>query len=425
MEQIELDGRKKYEELTEELGRTQESTVENFIVMGFILKQVDEECLYRFDGYKNIYEYGKKKFGQSRSTVNRCKNINTKYSVGGNSRELRPEYRGYCRSTLQEMLDMSESDMELITAKTPGDQARELKKAIKAQQAIEKAEQENSLPLIQMAAEETEAAADGETQEPIEPLEAVLTSFWKQNMDLYRKVAAELITPEIIAEEISPSGSMTYRDGVNIMFFYDIDKGLKLRSYAKGKAEITQYTYQELIQKTQELDPIQDQEDQERGKQEPPQKEPVAVPQPDPEGQDIPYIPVPGQTSVSDLHDVMPDTMKDSDGEPENDQNNTAIDNNNVIDGEYRELAEGTVQEDIKERSVGTVQEDIKGPDAGTEEYMYTDIEIRNAISFFDMEYSRMVMQQDTAKRRNYKIALECIRRCYKSAADNETGAGT
>ena len=93
MEQIELDERKKYEELTEELGRTQESTVENFIVMGFILKQVDSECLYRFDGYKDIYEYGKKKFGQSRSTVSRCKNINTKYSVGGNSRELRPEYR--------------------------------------------------------------------------------------------------------------------------------------------------------------------------------------------------------------------------------------------------------------------------------------------------------------------------------------------
>lgn len=421
MEQIELDGRKKYEELTEELGRTQESTVENFIVMGFILKQVDEECLYRFDGYKNIYEYGKKKFGQSRSTVNRCKNINTKYSVGGNSRELRPEYRGYCRSTLQEMLDMSESDMELITAKTPGDQARELKKAIKEQQAIEKAEQENSLPLIQMAAE---AAADGETQEqePIEPLEAVLTSFWKKNMDLYRKVAAGLITPEIIAEEISPSGSMTYRDGVNIMFFYDIDKGLKFRSYAKGKAEITQYTYQELIQKTQELDPIQDQE---RGKQEPPQKEPVAAPQPDPEKQDIPYIPVPGQTSVSDLHDVMPDAMRESDEEPEKNQDNTATDNNNVIDGEYRELSEGTVQEDIKELAEGTVREDIKELDAGTEEYMYTDIEIKNAISFFDMEYSRMVMQQDAAKRRNYKIALECIRRCYKSVADNETGAGT
>lgn len=412
MEQIELDERKKYEELTEELGRTQESTVENFIVMGFILKLVDSERLYRFDGYKDIYEYGKEKFGQSRSTVSRCKNINTKYSVGGNSRELRPEYRGYCRSTLQEMLDMSESDMELITAKTPGDQARELKRAIKEQKAVEKAEQENSLPLIQMAAG---GAADSETPEPepMEPFEAVLISFWQRNVDFYRKVAAGMVTPEMIAEEISPSGSMTYRDGVNIMFFYDIDKGLKLRSYVKGKAEITQYTYQEFIQKTLELDAIQDQG---RGKKEPSQEEPVAASQSDPEEQDTPYIPVPGQVSVSDLPEVIPDAVKDSDEDSEKDQNNTATDNkatdnNNVIDVEYRELSGSTLQEDIKES------------DTEEEECPYTDIEIKNAIGFFHMEYSHMAeMKQDNVRRRNYKIALECICRCYQSIAEQTVG---
>ena len=52
--------------------------------------------------------------------------------------------------------------------------------------------------------------------------------------------------------------------------------------------------------------------------------------------------------------------------------------------------------------------------EAGT----YTNIEIKNAISYFDIEYlSRMGVQQDATKRRNYRIALECICRCYPSIA--------
>ncbi|MDE7201518.1 MAG: hypothetical protein K2O91_06310 [Lachnospiraceae bacterium] len=415
MEQMELDARKRYTDLTEELRRTQESAVENFIVIGFILKQVEAERLYRFDNFKDIYEYGKQKFGQSRATVSRCKNINTKYSVGGNSRELRPEYKGYYKSTLQEMLDLSESDMDLITAKTPVDQAQELKKAIKVQKALEKEEQENNLPLIQMAAGE-ETCSEAQEPEPIEPFEAMLTAFWQKNIELYQKVAAGLITPEIIAEEISPSGSMTFRNGANIIFFYDINKGLKLRSYEKGKAEITAYSYQELLEKTQKLDFARNQGNEKEAPESaenisPPEKEPVATSQSvhEEEEQDASYTPVPGQTSVSDLQSIMPDETKDPYQNPmENQDSDTdeASDNDNVIEGEYRELNENT--------NIASMEEECP----------YTDIEIKNAISFFDIEYSRMTgLQQDTTKRRNYKIALECIRRCYKSIAEQADSA--
>ncbi len=419
MEQMELDARKKYTDLTEELRRTQESTVENFIIIGFILKQVEAERLYRFDNFKDIYEYGKEKFGQSRSTVSRCKNINTKYSVGGNSRELRPKYKGYYKSTLQEMLDLSESDMELITAKTTRAQVKELKDAKKEQQKFKKTEQENNLPLIQMAAE-NDSDSEAPRPEPTEPFKALLMSFWQENMDLYRKVAAGLITPEIIAEEISPSGSMTYRKGVNIIFFYDIDRGLKLRSYEKGKAEITPYTYQELIEKTRQLDFAQNQDGERRAPEsteniEPSEEEPAATSQLNQEEEEpaASYTPVPGQTSVSDLQGIMPESaaVPDQDNDTGNRDSDGAIDN--VIDGEYRELNESTVQTDTKETEANA-----------DEECPYTDIEIKNALNFFDIEYSRMVgLQQDTTKRRNYKIALECIRRCYKSIAEQVDSA--
>ncbi len=399
MEQMELIEKQDYENFKEELSRKLDETAENFIVIGYILKQVRDRNLYRQENYSDIYGFGLDVYGLSKSTVNRFINMNTKFSVGGNSREIKSEYKGYGRSKIQEMLNVDEYDMELITADTTVDQVKELKKAESVQKQIEKADQENSLPLIRMAAKD-ESGNKTSDPEPTDPFEALITAFWRENTELYHKVAAGLATPEIAAEEISPSGSMTYRNGVNIMFFYDIDKGLKLRSYEKGKAEITPYTYQEFIEKTRDLDPARVRENGKKVVEfvedmELPVEEAVATPQPDRDEQDPPYVPVPGQTSVSDLQGVMPDADGISGGDKDID---------NVIDGEYRELDENTQRTDTKEAGVKT-----------DEERPYTDVEIKNALSFFETEYSHMIgLQQNTAKRRNYKIALECIRRCYK-----------
>lgn len=399
MEQMALVEKQDYENFKEELKRKLDETSENFIVIGYILKQVRDRRLYLQENYSDIYGFGSGAYGLSKATVSRFMNINTKFSVGGSSREIKPEYKGYGRSKIQEMLNVDEYDMELITADTTVEQVKELKKAESVQKQIEKADQENSLPLIRMAAKDESGNKTSES-EPEDPFEVLITAFWRENTELYQKVVAGLATPEIAAEEISPSGSMTYRNGVNIMFFYDIDKGLKLRSYEKGKAEITPYTYQEFIEKTRDLDPARVRESGKKVVEfvedmEPPVEEAVATPQPDRKEKDPPYVPVPGQTSVSDLQGVMPD----ADGIPGGDK-----DIDNVIDGEYRELDKNTQQKDTKETGVKT-----------DEECPYTDIEIKNALSFFETEYSHMIgIQQNTAKRRNYKIALECIRRCYK-----------
>ncbi len=403
-----LDERQDYESYKEELKGKLDETAGNFIVIGYILKQVRDRRLYLQESYSDIYGFGLGAFGLSKATVSRFININTKFSVDGCSREIRSEYKGYGRSKIQEMLNVDAGDMELVTAATTVGQIKELKRAESAQRQIEQEERENSLPLVQMAAGGTGDAAEERAQEePADPFGKILASFWRENRDLYRKVAAGLVTPGIAAEEISPSGSMTHRDGADIIFFYNIDRGIKLRSYEKGKAEIVTYTYQDLIDKTRELDPAQCGE--RAGKKPEPvtdagRAEPVATPQPvqGEAGRAEPYTPVPGQTSVSDLQDVMPTEQED--GRHEEMQCAAASpDAGNVIDGEYRELEAGT-----------------EGPDAEADGGCpYTDIEIKNAISFFDLEYSRMVgLNQDTAKRRNYRIALECICRCYQSVAE-------
>ena len=69
-----------------------------------------------------------------------------------------------------------------------------------------------------------------------------------------------------------------------------------------------------------------------------------------------------GQTSIADMQEIMPDKQKE-----------TAADTQeNTIDGEYREII--PQQDEIKK----------------TEKFQYAQIEIKNALSYFEMKIRRM-----------------------------------
>ena len=432
MKETELTGQQEYEALKEELGRKLDETSENFVVIGYILKQVRDRCLYLHENFEDIYDFGLRIYGLSRSTVSRFMNINTKFSIGRNSREIIPEYRGYGRSKIQEMLNIDECDMELVTAETTVEQVKELKKVEKEQRQLEEKERENSLPLMQLGA--PQESTNKPVQESKDPFETLMAAFWRENTALYRSVAAGLASPKIIAEEISPSGSRTFRNGINIMFFYEYEKGAKLRSYEKGQASITAYTYQEIMEKTQKLaleEPAAVMPDEPEG------QTASEAPQSEPAEQETPYMPVPGQTTVEDLVDVVPEGVEEAAAGPSTDRADAPV-GEKVIDAAYRELnikpakeqqlelaeqqlesAEQQAESAGQQAESAEQQAEMEEQHAGiVEAGTYTNIEIKNAISYFDIEYlSRMGVQQDATKRRNYRIALECIRRCYPSIA--------
>lgn len=58
MGQITLTGQQEYEGFKQELEQRLHETSENFIVIGYILKQVKDKQLYRNEAYKDIYEFG-------------------------------------------------------------------------------------------------------------------------------------------------------------------------------------------------------------------------------------------------------------------------------------------------------------------------------------------------------------------------------
>lgn len=235
-------------------------------------------------------------------------------------------------------------------------------------------------PLVQMAEKEKASMV---SSPDMDPFEEIMTAFWleEENRELYRKAAAGLLTPEITAEEISPSGSRTYRKGVNIVFFYDYEKGLKLRSYKGGQTAVTHYTYQELLEGIAKLNILPDK----NGKEEWKESENLnATPQPEEEEQDTPYVPMPGQLSFQGA-------------EPK-------TDTENVIEGKYRELDTQITQKCTEDK-----KESSRSP-------QFTDIEAEYAVNYFETEHTRMVTAGlNTAKQRNYKIATECIKECYKN----------
>lgn len=267
---------------------------------------------------------------------------------------------------------MPEADRELITEHATVQQIRELKRAEKEAECAGREERQRSLPLIKAASpaagESAPESGEASLPEPLDLFNDVMSAFWEENRELFAKAAAGLLTPAIAAEEICPSGSRTYRKGPNIMFFYDIDKGIKLRGLEKGKPVIKQHTYKELLDRAA--------------------------------GMEAGTLPE-GEENVPEKSDAMPQYAPLEDGGMESRASGGAADNEEAaIDGEYREIGSG------REGCA----------DEGADGSSFTDLEIECAIGYFETEYKRMtdlVPERALAKARNYRIALECIRR-YK-----------
>lgn len=121
-----------YISIKEDIKRRLNHLAESFVAIGYRLKQIRDTEAYRQDGYNTIYEFAEKELGLTKSPTSRFMAINDKYSVGGNSLELREEFIGLGKSRLFEMLTMDPEDYVLITAQTSIKDIREIKRMEKA-----------------------------------------------------------------------------------------------------------------------------------------------------------------------------------------------------------------------------------------------------------------------------------------------------
>ena len=116
-----------YLDWKEDLRRRLAEAANNFVGIGYRLKQIRDSKGYEQDGYTSVFDFAAQEFGISTSQASRFMAINDKFSKGGNSLEMPEEYTKLGPTKLSEMLTLPEKDYQYITENTTKEQIRELK----------------------------------------------------------------------------------------------------------------------------------------------------------------------------------------------------------------------------------------------------------------------------------------------------------
>lgn len=207
--QITLD---EWSSWVEDIRKKLSETAQNFVYIGYRLKQIRDSG--NFGGASDVFEFAQKEYGISKSAVSRFIAINEKYSEGGNSLELKEQYKGFSSSKLSEMLSLPDSECELITEETTVKQIRELKN-------FDRQQPDNVV----------NADGDEEDEDKPSPLELCIIDYFKDKKDMLNKVIALEYDNKHkeAAEVMNPSGSASHSKGICFMFMYDYNTGIKYR----------------------------------------------------------------------------------------------------------------------------------------------------------------------------------------------------
>lgn len=241
-----------YQQRKEDIRQRLREAAENFVYIGWQLKQVLEQKEYEADGYKDILEFAKAEYGLGKDETYRFIRINTRYSEGGNSPKLAEQFRGLHQSKLAEMLTLPDGDLELITEKTTREEIRELNRFNRQQE-----EEQKQLP--------KEEPEEKPAQEFAGPLQTIIKDFFAPTdtrpEDLVHTMLLKLLNivsgksedtvlsqEEQLQECINPKGNSSFRKGRFFLFLYEAKEGMKYKIF--GSEEVHSITYLEFAKMT-------------------------------------------------------------------------------------------------------------------------------------------------------------------------------
>lgn len=314
MEQLELN----LAEATREIKEKLNTVAENFVFVGYRLRQILDTGVFADAGYTNIYDFAERELSLNATAVSRFMAINKKYSVDGYGPELREQFKGYGSSKLSEMLTMSEEDCAVIASDTPVKQIREYKNFLKE----EPKEDPDQIDFQEESGE----------PEKEDGLKALLKDYFSQNMDILRRTLDATATPEILQEQMNPTGVHNIRYKTAFLMLQDMQHGVMYREFGAPPLKLT---WEELLERIRaDLRPEYEamaQREKERKAEEKakkneaqpvskPKKEPVATSQTkeppaavEKEQGDVePEPQIPGQMEVEDYPEIMPEKSPES-----------------------------------------------------------------------------------------------------------------
>lgn len=314
MEQLELN----LAEATREIKEKLNTVAENFVFVGYRLRQILDTGVFADAGYTNIYDFAERELSLNATAVSRFMAINKKYSVDGYGPELREQFKGYGSSKLSEMLTMSEEDCAVIASDTPVKQIREYKNFLKE----EPKEDPDQMDFREGSGE----------PEKEDGLKALLKDYFSQEMGMLRRILDDTATPEILQEQMNPTGVHNIRYKTAFLMLQDMQHGVMYREFGAPPLKLT---WEELLERIRaDLRPEYEamaQREKERKAEEKakknaaqtvlePKKEPVATSQTkEPpaavekeQGNVEPEPQIPGQMEVEDYPEIMPEKSPES-----------------------------------------------------------------------------------------------------------------
>ena len=104
------------------------SIVENFLLVGKELDEIDWVSAYQLRGYKSIREYASDTFGISESFASRVLNVYRKYTESGKELKLKEQYKGFNFSQLVELLNVPEEEHQIIRPELTKEDIRDFKR---------------------------------------------------------------------------------------------------------------------------------------------------------------------------------------------------------------------------------------------------------------------------------------------------------
>lgn len=222
-----------YQSRKEEIRRKLRETAENFVYIGYQLKQVKVSREYEQDGYTDLIDFAMKEYGLSKDDTYRFIRINDRYSVGGDSPELDTRFKGIAQTKLSEMLNLPDSDIDLVTPETTREDIRELKRFNnQSQEDIPENQGSDIQNIIMEFFRPAAGRPAGALHELLMEVLAIVEGKLQDSV---------LTQEELIQEKINPKGNGTYRTGRYMLFLYDASHGLKYKVF--GENENHQVSY--------------------------------------------------------------------------------------------------------------------------------------------------------------------------------------
>ena len=185
----------------------------SYVVVGYILRTMDETKAYEAEGYKSVAEFALKEHGLKPSTTSRWISINREFSLGGYDKTLDPKYADMNASQLIEMLGLPIEDRSLVTAGTSREDIREMKRFNRD--------------------------SEGGTS-PASGAEKAFCDMLDKDKEIADRVRKAIMSghtdAEHLAAAVAPSGSKMFRAGAQFLAFKT--SGITVKTFGGGQESV-------------------------------------------------------------------------------------------------------------------------------------------------------------------------------------------